>query len=126
MTLSTTPSFKPKTAMVLAAGLGKRMRPITSTIPKPLVEIRGKALIDYGLDALARNGVERVVVDVARPERGIRRGAVAGLVVGQEVGARGETRAGVVGRIGAVAGHRSGRGELSGERLGARLDARQR
>jgi N-acetyl-alpha-D-muramate 1-phosphate uridylyltransferase len=64
MTLSTTPSFKPKTAMVLAAGLGKRMRPITSTIPKPLVEIRGKALIDYGLDALARNGVERVVVNV--------------------------------------------------------------
>ncbi len=38
--------------------------PITSTIPKPLVEIRGKALIDYGLDALARNGVERVVVNV--------------------------------------------------------------
>ncbi|WP_182086658.1 nucleotidyltransferase family protein [Aureimonas sp. ME7] len=50
--------------MILAAGLGKRMRPITSTIPKPLVEIRGKALIDYGLDALKRNGVERVVVNV--------------------------------------------------------------
>lgn len=56
--------FRPKTAMVLAAGLGKRMRPITSTIPKPLVEIRGKALIDYGLDALARNGVETAVVNV--------------------------------------------------------------
>ncbi|MCQ0987773.1 nucleotidyltransferase family protein [Jiella marina] len=55
---------KPKTAMMLAAGLGKRMRPITSTIPKPLIEIRGKALIDYGLDALARNGVETVVVNV--------------------------------------------------------------
>ncbi|MEC5289514.1 nucleotidyltransferase family protein [Aurantimonas sp. C2-6-R+9] len=57
-------AFKPTTAMVLAAGLGKRMRPITSTIPKPLVEIRGKALIDYGLDALARNGVKKVVVNV--------------------------------------------------------------
>lgn len=55
---------KPHTAMVLAAGLGKRMRPITSTMPKPLVEVRGKALIDYGLDALARAGVKRVVVNV--------------------------------------------------------------
>lgn len=55
---------KPRTAMILAAGLGKRMRPITSTIPKPLVEVQNKALIDYGLDALARNGVERVVVNV--------------------------------------------------------------
>ena len=57
-------SFKPTTAMVLAAGLGKRMRPITSTIPKPLVEVRGRALIDYGLDALVRNGVTKVVVNV--------------------------------------------------------------
>ena len=64
MTTTDARPFKPKTAMVLAAGLGKRMRPITSTIPKPLVEIRGKALIDYGLDALARNGVEKVVVNV--------------------------------------------------------------
>lgn len=54
----------PATAMVLAAGLGKRMRPITSTVPKPLVEVGGKALIDYGLDALARAGVRRAVVNV--------------------------------------------------------------
>ena len=60
----TNPRFKPKTAMILAAGLGKRMRPITSTMPKPLIEVRGRALIDYGLDALARNGVEKVVVNV--------------------------------------------------------------
>lgn len=61
-----TPKNKPRptAAMVLAAGLGKRMRPITSTIPKPLVEIRGKALIDYGLDALERTGVRRAVVNV--------------------------------------------------------------
>lgn len=56
--------FSPKTAMVLAAGLGKRMRPITSTIPKPLIEVGGRALIDYGLDALARVGVETAVVNV--------------------------------------------------------------
>ncbi|TFF20435.1 nucleotidyltransferase family protein [Jiella endophytica] len=65
MTVHTlTTRLKPKTAMILAAGLGKRMRPITSTMPKPLIEIRGRALIDYGLDALARNGVEKVVVNV--------------------------------------------------------------
>ncbi|MEX0954772.1 MAG: nucleotidyltransferase family protein [Rhizobiaceae bacterium] len=53
-----------KTAMVLAAGLGKRMRPITDTIPKPLVEIGGRALIDWGLDALETAGVERAVINV--------------------------------------------------------------
>jgi N-acetyl-alpha-D-muramate 1-phosphate uridylyltransferase len=50
--------------MVLGAGLGKRMRPITDTIPKPLVPISGKPLIDWGLDCLAEVGVERAVVNV--------------------------------------------------------------
>jgi MurNAc alpha-1-phosphate uridylyltransferase len=51
-------------AMVLAAGLGKRMRPISATTPKPLVEVGGKALIDHGLDRLAAVGVDTVVVNV--------------------------------------------------------------
>lgn len=54
----------PTTAMVLAAGLGKRMQPITDTLPKPLVEIAGKPLLDWGLDCLAAGGVDKAVVNV--------------------------------------------------------------
>jgi N-acetyl-alpha-D-muramate 1-phosphate uridylyltransferase len=54
----------PRTAMVLAAGLGTRLRPITETLPKPLIEINGRTLLDHAIDRLALAGVESVVVNV--------------------------------------------------------------
>ena len=54
----------PETAMVMAAGLGKRMRPLTATRPKPLVEIAGKTLLDHTFDHLRAAGVKKAVVNV--------------------------------------------------------------
>jgi len=58
------PGEIPRTAMVMAAGLGKRMRPLTATRPKPLIEVAGKALLDHVLDRLRVAGVKKVVVNV--------------------------------------------------------------
>jgi N-acetyl-alpha-D-muramate 1-phosphate uridylyltransferase len=58
------PAEIPRTAMIMAAGLGKRMRPLTATKPKPLIEVAGQALLDHVLDRLRSAGVEKVVVNV--------------------------------------------------------------
>lgn len=52
------------TAMVMAAGMGKRMRPLTASMPKPMVRVAGKPLIDHALDRLADAGVTRAIVNV--------------------------------------------------------------
>ena len=52
-------------AMILAAGRGERMRPLTDTTPKPLLQVRGKALIDWHAQALARGGFTRLVINTA-------------------------------------------------------------
>lgn len=57
-------SAAPKTAMVLAAGIGARMRPLSNARPKALVEVAGKALIDHTLNRLGEAGVETAVVNV--------------------------------------------------------------
>jgi N-acetyl-alpha-D-muramate 1-phosphate uridylyltransferase len=53
----------PRRAMVLAAGLGTRLRPVTDTVPKPLVELNGRTLLDHAIDRLERAGVEYIVVN---------------------------------------------------------------
>jgi len=54
----------PETAMVMAAGLGKRMRPLTATRPKPLIKVAGQPLLDHVFDRLRAAGVKRAVVNV--------------------------------------------------------------
>ena len=55
---------RPIRAMILAAGLGARMRPLTDTVPKPLIEINGRPLIDHALDRFKSAGIVEVVINV--------------------------------------------------------------
>lgn len=57
-------SFIPAKAMVFAAGLGTRMRPLSDTIPKPLIKVAGKPMIDHALDRFAVAGLETAIVNV--------------------------------------------------------------
>jgi MurNAc alpha-1-phosphate uridylyltransferase len=52
------------TAMILAAGRGERMRPLSDRTPKPLLEVAGKSMLDRSLERLARHGVRRIVINV--------------------------------------------------------------
>ena len=58
------PAITIETAFVLAAGAGRRLRPITDATPKPMVKVNGKPLLDHALDRLAEDGVRKVVVNV--------------------------------------------------------------
>ena len=57
-------SITPKTAMILAAGRGTRMQPLTDKTPKPLLTICGRTLLDYGLDRSAEVGIEKVIINI--------------------------------------------------------------
>jgi len=78
----------PTTAMVLAAGLGTRLRPLTDDRPKALVEVAGKALIDHMLDRLVEAGVQKAVVNVhafaERLESHLRRRADLEIIISDE------------------------------------------
>jgi MurNAc alpha-1-phosphate uridylyltransferase len=81
-----------KTAMVLAAGYGERMRPLTLSMPKPLVPLAGRPLVDHVLDRLAQAGVKTAVVnvhylpDLLEAYLGARRGKPPEIVVSDERG----------------------------------------
>ena len=59
------PNTVPVKAMILAAGRGERMRPLTDSCPKPLLKVRGKALLDWQVEALRRGGFHELVINTA-------------------------------------------------------------
>lgn len=99
-------SKMPHTAMVLAAGLGTRMRPLTDNTPKPLINVAGKALMDYALDRFAEAGVAHAVVNVHyladQVERHVKARAAPQIIVSDERDLLLETGGGLVKARGAL------------------------
>ena len=96
----------PRTAMVLAAGFGERMRPLTDRMPKPLVPVAGRPLIDHVLDRLAAAGIERAVVNVHyladQIERHLKSRTIPAIVISDERDELLDTGGGVVKALGAI------------------------
>ena len=96
----------PRTAMVLAAGFGERMRPLTDHMPKPLVPVAGRPLIDHVLDRLAAAGIERAVVNVHyladQIERHLKSRTAPAIVISDERDKLLDTGGGVVKALGAI------------------------
>ncbi|MEY2518090.1 MAG: N-acetyl-alpha-D-muramate 1-phosphate uridylyltransferase [bacterium] len=96
----------PRTAMVLAAGFGERMRPLTDRMPKPLVSVAGRPLIDHVLDRLAAVGIERAVVNVHyladQIERHLKSRTAPAIVISDERDKLLDTGGGVVKALGAI------------------------
>jgi N-acetyl-alpha-D-muramate 1-phosphate uridylyltransferase len=92
-------TWKPQTAMVLAAGLGTRMRPLNESIPKPLVPLKSVPLLDRVLDRIADAGITRAVVNVHykadQIEQHVKRRERPKIVVSDERGVLLETGGGV-------------------------------
>src|SRR5450432_3122134 len=58
-------SDRPRAAMIMAAGRGERMRPLTDTTPKPLLRVHGQTLIERHVERLVQAGIERIVINLA-------------------------------------------------------------
>lgn len=99
--------FRPARAMVLAAGRGRRMRPLTDRVPKPLVRVGGRTLLDRVLDSLLHAGVETAVVNVhwlaERIERSLAGRAAPRIVVSRETEPL-ETGGGIANALGLLGG----------------------
>ena len=82
-----------KTAMILAAGRGERLRPLTDTLPKPLIPLAGKPLIIHLIERLARNGIKHIVINIAYRREQIKNALGDGKSLGVQIDYSEETEA---------------------------------